>query len=231
MKVLFKKLGVLLVLLLITETTFLSASENTNVSTPSSAVPKVININSRFILEGKELINPRTIQKIDEMGKELFEKTGVNVYIYAKKSYLNQEIKDKKEKYLFIKEYEEKILTQVKKPYVLISIAVDDTHLNLFTSKDLNSVIDKDRILDRFIIPILASQDKNSLNTKVSLSLLNGYGEIVDVVAMKLKGIKLDSSIESGASSFKVFWRYLMYFLILSGLLAYIYAMIKGRKK
>jgi hypothetical protein len=231
MRVLLKKLGVLVALLLITETSSLVALENANVSTPSSAVPTVININSRFILEGKELIDPRTIQKIDEMGKELFEKTGVNVYIYTKKSYLQKEVKDKKERYLLIKAYEEQILTEVKKPYVLISVAVDDMHINMFNSKDLDNVIDKDRILDRAIIPILVSKDKNSVYSKLSVALLNGYGEIVDRVAMELKGIKLNSSIESGASAFKEFWRYFMYFLVLTGLFAYIYAMRKGRKE
>jgi len=231
MRVLLKKLGVLVALLLITETSSLVALENANVSTSSSAVPTVININSRFILEGKELIDPRTIQKIDEMGKELFEKTGVNVYIYTKKSYLQKEVKDKKERYLLIKAYEEQILTEVKKPYVLISAAVDDMHINMFNSEDLDNVIDKDRILDRAIIPILVSKDKNSVYSKLSVALLNGYGEIVDRVAMELKGIKLNSSIESGASAFKEFWRYFMYFLVLTGLFAYIYAMRKGRKE
>ncbi len=230
MKVLLKKLGVLVALLLITNISFLVASPNANVSTPSSSVPPVININSRFILEGKELIDPRTIQKIDEMGRELFDKTGVNVYIYTKKSYLSKDVTDKKERYLQIKAYEEKILSGLKESYVLISMAIDDMHINLFKSEDLKNVIDKDEILDRTIIPILASPDKNSLDIKVSVALLNGYGEIADTIAMKLKGIKLDSSIESGASAFKEFWRYLMYFLVLTGLLAYMYSMRKGRK-
>jgi len=229
-KILLKKLGVLLALLLI-NSSFLSASQNTNVSTPSSSVPQVININSRFILAGKELIDPRTIQKIDEMGKELFEKTGVNVYIYAKKSYLDVKTKDKKEKFLQIKEYEKRILENVEKPYVLVSMAIDDMHVNILNSKDLDSVINQDEILDRDIIPILASQDKNSLYTKISVALLNGYGEISDEVAMKLKGITLKSSIESGASTFKIFWRYFMYALVLLGLFAYIYAMRKGGNK
>jgi len=228
-KVSFKKLGVFLALLLIIQTNFLSASENTNVSTPSS-VPQVINIKSRFILEGKELIDPRTIQKIDEMGKELFEKTGVNVYIYTKKSYFDVEIKDKKERFLHIKEYEKRIIENIEQPYVLISMAVEDMHVNMFNSKDLDSIINRDKILDRDIIPLLASHGKNSLYAKVSAALLNGYGEIADEVAMNLKGITLDSSIESGASTFKEFWRYFMYSLVLFGLLAYIYAMRKGKK-
>jgi len=230
MKVFFKKLGVLLALLMITPAPFLFASENTNVSTPSSSTPQIINVNSRFILEGKKLIDPRTIQKIDEMGRELFEKTGVNVYIYTKKSYFDKEVKDKKEKYLLIKEYEKEILTKVKNPYVLISVAVDDMHINLFNSDDLNGIIDKNKILDRAIIPILVSKDKNSVYAKVSVALLNGYGEVADIVAMELKGLKLDSSIESGASAFKSFWRYFMYFLVFTGLFAYFYAMRRGKK-
>jgi len=231
MKVLLKTLGVLSALLLITPTNFLLASENANVSTPSATVPKIINVDSRFVLEGKDIIDPRTIQKIDEMGKELYQKTGVNVYIYTKKSYLDVKIKDNKEKYLQIKEYEKKILDKVETPYVLISMAVEDTHVNIYNSKDLDSVIQRNKILDRNIIPILASQGKNPLYTKASVALLNGYGEIVDEVAMELKGIKLDSSIESGASTFKAFWRYFMYALVIFGLFAYIYAMRKGRKK
>ena len=232
MRIFFRKLGVLLALLLITPLSSLIASENTNVSTPSSSttVPKIIDINSRFILEGKELIDPRTIQKIDEMGRELFEKTGVNVYIYAKKSYLTKDIKDMKEKVASIKAYEAKILSSITKPYILISMAVDDKHINLHKSETLDTVIDKDKILGRAIIPILASQDKNSMKTKVSGALLNGYGAIADTIAEEKK-IKLDSSIESGATWFKEFWRIFMYSLVLLGLGVYIYAMIKGRRK
>jgi len=231
MRVLFKKLGVLIALLLITDSSFLVASENANVSTPTSAVPQVVNINSRFILEGKDLIDPRTIQKIDEMGNELFEKTGVNVYIYTKRSYLTKKVTDMKKKLSLIKEYEKVILEKIDKPYVLISLAIDDTHINMYNSDDLNNIIDKERILGRDIIPIIASQDKNSLDTKVSVALLNGYAEIVDVVAKELKDITLDSSIESGASAFKSYWRIFMYTLVIIGLLTYLYATrIKGRK-
>jgi len=228
---LVKKLGVLLALLLIIQTDYLFASENTNLSTPSSSTPQVININSRFVLEGKELIDPRTIEKIDEMGKELFEKTGVNVYIYAKKYYLDREIKDKKEKFLAIKEHDKEIVKMLKESYILIAMGIEDKYVNIFISKDLASIITKDRILDRSIVPILASQGKNSLFSKVSVAFLNGYGEIADEVAMNLKGITLDSSIESGASTFKLFWRYFMYALVFIGLFAYLYAMRKGRRK
>jgi hypothetical protein len=231
MKFFLKKLGVHLALLLIIPITSLLASENTNVSTsPSQTVPKIIDINSRFILGGKELIDPRTIQKIDEMGRELFHKTGVNVYIYTKKSFLTKKVTDMKEKLSLIKEYEMSILEKADKPYVLISMAIADTHINMYNSESLKDVIDKELILGRTIIPIIASQDKNSLDTKVSVALLNGYGEITDVVAKELKGIKLDSTIESGASEFKDYWRIFMYLLVIIGLGAYFYATrIKGR--
>jgi hypothetical protein len=227
MRVLLIKLGVLFALLLITPSSFLSASPNLNPSTSQSNIPKKLNINSRFVLEGKRLIDPRTINKIDEMGTELFDKTGVSVYIYAKERYLTHEIKDIKEKVNFIKEYEANITKDLKEPFVLISISVEDTHLNILKSKDV--IIDKDDILDTYIIPVLASKDKNSLYNKVTLAMLNGYAAVTDNIASS-KGLVLESSIESGSSEFKAIWRVFMYFLVVIGLLAYVYAILKSKK-
>ena len=227
MKILLIKLGVLLALLLITPSSFLFASENLNPSTSQSNIPKKLNINSRFLLEGKRVIDPRTINKIGEMGDELFEKTGVSVYIYAKESYLNFVPKDTKEKMMFIKEYETNITKELKEPFVLISIAIDDMHLNLLKSSGVS--VDKDEILDTYIIPVLASKDKNSLYNKVTLAILNGYAAVVDEVASS-KGLVLESSIESGSSEFKAVWRVFMYFLVVIGLFAYVYAILRSKK-
>ena len=229
MRVILKKLGVLFALLLITPQSFLFASENANASTPSSEVPKQMNIDSRFILEGKKLLDPRVINKIDEMGNELFEKSGVNVYIYAKRGFLTHELKDRKERIAFVKNVESNIIKDLKDPYVVITIALNDVHVNLLESESLKSVVDKNKILDDFIIPVLASKDQNSLYNKASLALLNGYGEVVDNVA-ESRGFELKSSIESGSTEFKAIWRVFMYFLVVFGLLAYVYAVLKSKK-
>lgn len=222
MKSFFNKIGVLLALLL-TLTALSLADTNTS-------VPKKINIDSRFILEGKHKIDPRAIEKIDTMGRELFVKTGVSVYIYATERYQNIKFDNTQSKMAFIKSFEENITKNLKAPFALLSVSVEDTHINIRYSADLKGAIDRDHILDDNIIPVLASKDKNSLYAKMSAALLNGYAAITDSIA-ESKGIVLKSSIGSAGTTFSAIWRVFMYFVIVTGLLAYTYAVLKWRKK
>lgn len=210
--------------LLLTLPTF-SMSDDTNTS-----VPVLKLIDSQFILEGKNNLDPRSIEKIDAMGSELFVKTGISVYIYATEHYRNIKFDDTRSKMAFIKSFENNITKNLKDPFVLLSVSVEDTHINLIYSESLNTVLDKNDILDHYIIPVLASKDKNSVYAKMSAGLLNGYAAIVDVIAENKK-IELQSSIGSGGTTFSAIWRVIMYFIIVSGLLAYTYAVLKARKK
>ncbi|MBU1667640.1 hypothetical protein KKC13_04420 [bacterium] len=222
MKSFLNKIGVLFALLL-TLTALTTADTN-------ASVPKKINIDSRFILEGKKNIDPRAIEKIDAMGRELFLKTGVSVYIYATERYQNIAFDNTKSKMEFIKSFEENITKDLKEPFALLSVSVEDTHINIRHSDDLKGAIDRDNILDNNIIPVLASKDKNSVYAKMSAALLNGYAAITDSVA-ESKGVVLESSIGSGGTTFSAIWRVFMYFIIVTGLLAYTYAVLKSRKK
>jgi len=210
--------------LLLTLPTF-SMSDDTNTSVPILKL-----IDSQFILEGKNNLDPRSIEKIDAMGSELFVKTGISVYIYATERYRNIKFDDTRSKMAFIKSFENNITKNLKDPFVLLSVSVEDTHINLIYSESLNTVLDKNDILDHYIIPVLASKDKNSVYAKMSAGLLNGYAAIVDAIAENKK-IELQSSIGSGGTTFSAIWRVIMYFIIVSGLLAYTYAVLKARKK
>jgi hypothetical protein len=222
MKSFLKNTGVLFALLL-TPTAFLTA--DTNIS-----VPKKINIDSKFILEGKKSIDPRAIEKIDTMGSELFVKTGVNVYIYAVERYGNKKHDNLKSKMAFIKSFENNITKDLKDPFALLTVSVEDTHINIIYSKALESAIDRDNILDNNIIPVLVSKDKNTVYAKMSAALLNGYAAITDSVA-ESKGLELESSIGSEGTTFSAIWRVLMYTIISVGLLFYFYALYRGRRK
>jgi len=120
-------------------------------------------------------------------------------------------------------------LLNLQKPYVLLSIAVEETHVNLLFSDDLKKVIDKNDILDGYVVPLLASKDKNTLFAKISAASLNGYAAIADTLADS-RNIKLESSIGNAGKVSGTIWRVVMYTLIVLGLLAYTYAILKKRK-
>ncbi len=220
MRVILKKIGVLFALLL---TLNLAYAEN------NSSTPILTKTSSPFILSGNKMIDPRSIAKIDEMGNELLKKTGISVYIYAKESYRDRKFSSTKSKMEFIKSYESNITKELKNPFVLLTTSLEDTHINLITSSDLTGVLDKDEILDRYIVPLLASKDKNSMYAKVSAAMFNGYAAITDKIAEN-RGIELKSSIGSVGTVTSTIWRVMMYTIIVIGLIAYTIAILKSKK-
>lgn len=182
-----------------------------------------------FILNDDKLIDDRAKEKINQIGSESKSKLGVNIYIYAKSTLgLDENIKTK-EKIDFIKNSENQLISTLEKPYVILTIAVEETHVNLLFSDDLKDIINKDEILDGYVVPLLASKDKNTLFAKVSAASLNGYAAIADIIA-EAENIKLESSIGNSGKVSSTIWRVVMYTLIVLGLLAYTYAILKRRK-
>lgn len=183
---------------------------------------------NEFILNDDNLIDSRAKEKINQIGNEVRSKLNVNIYIYAKSSLKLDENMDRKDKFDYIKNYEKEIIPALKKPYVLLTMSVEDMYVNLLYTKNLNQIIDKDDILDGYVVPLLASKDKNTLFAKVSASMLNGYAAIADTIAEK-RDIKLETSIGNEGKVSSTIWRVLMYFLIISGLLAYTYAVLRKK--
>ena len=183
----------------------------------------------QFILNDDKLIDDRAKEKINQIGAETKSKLGVNIYIYTKSTLGLEENIKTKDKIDFIKNYENQLLSSLEKPYVLLSLSVEDTHVNLLFSDELKSVLDKNDILNGYVVPLLASKDKNTLFAKVSAATLNGYAAIADTIA-ESKNIKLESSIGNAGKVSSTIWRVVMYTLIILGLLAYTYAILKKRK-
>lgn len=182
-----------------------------------------------YILNDDGLIDDRAKEKILQIGNEVKSKLDVNLYVYAKSNLgLDANVKTK-ERIEYIKEFETNIINTLEAPYVLLTIFVEDTHVNLLFTESLKKAIDKDDILDGYVVPLLASRDKNTVFSKVSAATLNGYAAIGDNIASS-KDIKLESSIGNEGKISSTIWRVLMYFLIISGLLAYTYAVLRKRK-
>ena len=147
-----------------------------------------------LILNDDKLIDDRAKEKINQIGAETKSKLGVNIYVYTKSTLgLDENIKTK-DKLEVIKNHENQLLTTLEKPYVLLSVFVEETHVNLLFSDELKDVLNKDDILDGYVVPLLASKDKNTLFAKVSAATLNGYAAVADTIA-ESKNVKLESSI------------------------------------
>lgn len=183
-----------------------------------------------FILNDDGLIDDRAKEKIEQIGAEVNSKLGINIYVYVKSTLgLNPDIKTK-EKIEFIKTYENSIIQKINSPYVLLTIFVEDTHVNILASEDTKSIVDKDDILNGYVVPLLASKDKNTLFSKVSASALNGYSAIADSLS-KAKNITLENNIGNDGKISSTLWRVMMYMIVIIGLVAYTFVVLKSKKR
>ncbi len=184
---------------------------------------------SSFVLNDDGLIDKRAIQKIEQIGNEAYTKLGVNIYVHAKQNLGLAHDVTIKDKIKYIKEYENQIIESLNKPYVVLTMAVEDTHVNLIVSSKLKEIVNKNEILNDYVVPLLASKDKNSTFAKASASILNGYAAIADTIA-ESRDIKLESSIGNSGKVAGTVWKVFMYSLIVVGLLLYTFAVLKRKK-
>ncbi len=149
-----------------------------------------LSLNASLIIKNDGILPQKTVDKIEQMGSELKEKTGVNVYLAAVKNSNNKKIGD----------YEKEHSKALQKPFVLLTILLDSKKLDIVNSKELNNKFDKDQILSPMpwsgsILPLLTSHSKNP-KAAVEAALLNGYADIVEQIADSYD-VELKSSIGS----------------------------------
>lgn len=164
------------------------------------------------------LISPKAANVIEKIGNELYNKTKIKAYVIA--------THDKIERGVSIYDYVKKYENSLSKPYIAIVFAPNSKRIHVIASnKALLQGLDKRKILD-YAINIIASKDKNSLQSKYDLGIVQAYSELADEIA-KTKGITLKNTIkESGRWVIKllnfivfggaliVFWIYIIYPMI-----------------
>ncbi|MGE4294860.1 MAG: hypothetical protein AB7E49_04075 [Campylobacterales bacterium] len=146
-----------------------------------------------FVLHNEEVILAKTAGKINEMCGELHAKTQIAVYLSAIAKLPENET---------ITQYQERIAATLSAPYVLVSISRLDRQIELTTSSDLAGRIDKNEVLDDYIIPLLVEMRKDlSPQQQMSAGLLNGVAFVTDTLAEQ-EGIILTSSIGNESKDF-----------------------------
>ena len=182
------------------------------------------NDDKNFVFADDGLVLNKTKQKINLIGNELYKKTSFNIYIAIRKHSLDEKIKT------HIKLQSEKIEDFYKNDSVLISIALDTKKVELLTSKDMSNMIDKDTILDDYIVPFLAGYDKNDLISKYSAGMLNGYSETAESIAEK-NNVILENAIYSESKDFFDGFRIFVYSVFFGIIFFFLYIKFKKYPK
>ena len=187
-----------------------------------------------YIINHSGLIDNRAYEKINTIGNEVQNKINVEIYLEIKGNNGIDLSKPIKQRIALMNDIEKNMLNDIKKitknEFVILTIALDQKYANiLFSNEKLRNIIDRDDVLDGYVIPLIAAKDKNTLKSKVSAAVLNGYAQIGDVLAGN-KNMKLKSSIGSEGKVTSAIWKVFIYTLVTIGLIAYITVIMRERK-
>ena len=166
-----------------------------------------------------DILEEKTAQKIEEMGQELFAKSGVKVILIAKKSGNEN-----------ILAYEQNFAKDLTPPYALLTLFQAEQKVDVYASSGLEKEFDRESLLSPLpwkgtIIPLLTSKKKE---VGVSPALLNGYAELVEEIA-KYRNIELESAIGSANKTTINIVRVVLYSFMAIVVMLIIYRRMKSR--
>jgi hypothetical protein len=151
-------------------------------------------LNASHILKD-DILKIEAAQLINEMGDELFSKTGINGYVIATNEHFPVGFN--------LVEYSKKYEAQMSKPYVLFIFApqarITDQietkgRVGVIPSSDtIRGLYDYDDVRDA-AVNIVSSKDSNSDEDKHNIGVLQAFSELAEGIA-RSKGVELTKTI------------------------------------
>ncbi len=151
-------------------------------------------LNATHILKD-DLLKPEAAKLIDTMADELLSKSGISGYVIA----TNENFPERYNLVAYSKKYE----ANISKPYVLLIFAPNAVITAksettgrvaiIPSSKNVSSLYDKGDVQDA-TIDVVAAKDKNSLEDKYNIGIVQGFSELADQIA-KSRNVELTTTI------------------------------------
>lgn len=146
---------------------------------------------SNFIIGKEGLLNSSTRVVIDEVGAELFAKTGVSAYVIIEDSIHHNTLSTKAQREHFIQQ----TLQTLPRPYFALFFIKQDQKIAFYTSENIKDRIDLEKIYRQYMVPFLPLTQKEVLDvSRISAIVLNGYVHFADALA-KSHGAEVASSL------------------------------------
>ncbi len=172
-----------------------------------------LSLSAKYVYINENILTPSAEMKLEALGEELYQKTGISLYLAAV-----QKIKEKD-----FNSFMQKIAKNLNEPYILLAFSKDDHKVDLLLSNDIHSLINKTDVLI-FYGPIIPKffLDKPD---KYSMGLFGGYIYIADKVA-DIYHVKLVTNLGIINKTIYYFFKYTVYIVFIGifaifGLFAY----------
>ncbi len=154
----------------------------------------LVPLSAKSYVLSNAFLNSRSVDFIQKISTQLYEKTGVSLYVV-----LADHLKGEKEER---EKYKHTILAGLKEPYGVIFFIKSHKKIDIVLKPKINS-INPDTIITEYMVPILI-QDKKLTDSTLSAATLNGYAQLADEIATHFHQELPDNIIvdKSGAKNF-----------------------------
>jgi hypothetical protein len=142
-----------------------------------------------------DILKPEASKLIEQMADELFSKTGIHGYVVA----TNENFPERFNLVAYSKKYE----VNTSKPFVILIFAPNAIiteksgqkgRVGLIpSSKEIARLYDKSDVMDA-TIDVIAAKDKNSIEDKHNIGVVQGFSELADSIA-DAKDVELTSTL------------------------------------
>ena len=171
-------------------------------------------LGANFVINNDEIISQKVSVKLNEIGSELYAKSGINLVVGI--------YKDGELEALFKEQ-------NLSSPYAFLLLIKDKKKVEIFADANTSKLFNKGQILSvnpesGTIIPILVSKNGKDV---YNAAILNGYADIAEQIASSLN-LQLESSVGNSNKTTLNFLRFFIYGLVAFFIIVIFYKKVKN---
>ena len=171
-------------------------------------------LGANFVINNDEIISQKVSVKLNEIGSELYAKSGINLVVGV--------YKDGELEALFKEQ-------NLSSPYAFLLLIKDKKKVEIFADSNTSKLFNKEQILSvnpesGTIIPILVSKNGKDI---YNAAILNGYADIAEQIASSLN-FQLESSVGNSNKTTLNFLRFFIYGLVAFFIIVIFYKKVKN---
>ncbi len=171
-------------------------------------------LGANFVINNDEILSQKVSVKLNEIGSELYAKSGINLAVGA--------YKDGELEALFKEQ-------NFSSPYAFLLLIKDKKKVEIFADSNTSKLFNKEQILSvnpesGTIIPILVSKNGKDV---YNAAILNGYADIAEQIASSLN-LQLESSVGNSNKTTLNFLRFFIYGLVAFFVIVVFYKKVKN---
>lgn len=170
------------------------------------------------MFDNDNLLFPASHPFINNLGSEVFEKSGISVYLIALKSLDKQTIRS----------LEDSIAQYLRPPYLYILFIRNEKKIDIKGTTELLAKIPASNIYWDYIVPLIPKKDSELNPSSIAAFLLNGYIALVQELSLR-ENIKLDNQYVPETKAVESTTRIVLYIMTLTLLGLFVFVLLRKK--